>query len=218
MIDINTLSSLPDREFNSGLSEVIKYGLIRDSDFFQWLELNIENVMRRDHNALNEVFRRSCENKAEVVKADEKESGLRATLNLGHTFGHAIEAGLGYGVWLHGEAVSVGIAMAAEMSYELGWIEKDLLNRILSLLEKCNLPITLINAHALYDLGVDEYRELVRSLSEQKFFELMSIDKKVANGRLNLILLRGKLGQSVVTDDFDTNILHKIIRKYCSYP
>lgn len=216
IIDVDTLKSLPDREFNSGLAEVVKYGLIRDAEFFKWLEENIDDVMRRHPPALMEIFRRSCENKAAVVNADEKESGVRATLNLGHTFGHAVEAGLGYGVWLHGEAVAVGIMMAADMSRSMGWISEDLLQRIRSLLERANLPTSLINPHALYDLGVDEYRRLVQDLTTSTFLDLMSMDKKVADGKLSLILLKGEVGNCIITDEFDSKILTATVDKYCN--
>eukprot|EP00595_Chromulina_sp_UTEXLB2642_P001707 CAMPEP_0196765896 /NCGR_PEP_ID=MMETSP1095-20130614/14954_1 /TAXON_ID=96789 ORGANISM="Chromulina nebulosa, Strain UTEXLB2642" /NCGR_SAMPLE_ID=MMETSP1095 /ASSEMBLY_ACC=CAM_ASM_000446 /LENGTH=266 /DNA_ID=CAMNT_0042125117 /DNA_START=86 /DNA_END=882 /DNA_ORIENTATION=- len=180
IIDTKTLETLPDREFRSGLAEVIKYGLIKDSEFFHWLEENMDDILNRKTDILSIVFRRSCENKAIIVNADEKETGIRATLNLGHTFGHAIETGFGYGVWLHGEAVGAGIAMAAEMSYQLGWIDQDLLTRIITLIKKCDLPSTLVNPYALYEVGVDNYRMKLKELTKDKFIDLMSMDKKVA--------------------------------------
>ena len=120
LIDTDTLASLPDREFLSGLAEVVKYGLIRDRAFFEWQEKNIESIIARDESAIIYAIEKSCLNKAQVVSLDEREGGMRATLNLGHTFGHAIETGLGYGKWLHGEAVSVGIVMAAHLSHRMG--------------------------------------------------------------------------------------------------
>merc|ERR1719199_1775525 len=132
LIDVDTLSTLPDRELASGIAEVVKYGLIRDAEFFEWQEANMAKLLARDPAALAFAIERSCVNKAEVVAEDEKElstNGGRATLNLGHTFGHAIENNLGYGEWLHGEAVSVGMVMAADMSARLGWIDEELVER-----------------------------------------------------------------------------------------
>ncbi|KAH0969170.1 hypothetical protein GBA52_028982 [Prunus armeniaca] len=120
---------------------VIKYGLIRDAEFFEWQERNIQALMSRDPGALAYAIKRSCENKAEVVSLDEKESGLRATLNLGHTFGHAIETGVGYGQWLHGEAVAAGTVMAVDMSYRLGWIDESLVKRANNIIKQFKLPI-----------------------------------------------------------------------------
>ncbi|KAJ6919263.1 hypothetical protein NC651_013278 [Populus alba x Populus x berolinensis] len=141
LIDTDTLNTLPDRELASGLAEVIKYGLIRDAVFFEWQEKNMAALMARDPSAMAYAIKRSCENKAEVVSLDEKESGLRATLNLGHTFGHAIETGFGYGVWLHGEAVAAGMVMAVDMSYRLGWIDDLLVKRVHNILQQAKLPI-----------------------------------------------------------------------------
>ncbi len=121
--DTDTLSTLPDRELSAGVAEVIKYGLIRDREFFYWLEANIGPLLERDTEALTFAIERSCRNKAEVVAADEREAGQRALLNLGHTFGHAIETGMGYGAWLHGEAVGTGMCMAADLSFRLGWLD-----------------------------------------------------------------------------------------------
>ncbi|KAJ6929806.1 hypothetical protein NC652_013625 [Populus alba x Populus x berolinensis] len=140
LIDTDTLNTLPDRELASGLAEVIKYGLIRDAVFFEWQEKNMAALMARDPSAMAYAIKRSCENKAEVVSLDEKESGLRATLNLGHTFGHAIETGFGYGVWLHGEAVAAGMVMAVDMSYRLGWIDDLLVKRVHNILQQAKLP------------------------------------------------------------------------------
>ena len=125
LVDTDTLSTLPDREYASGMAEVVKYGLIRDADFFEWQERNVDALMARDGDVVVRAIERSCVNKAEVVALDEKEGGVRATLNLGHTFGHAIETGIGYGEWLHGEAVSVGMVMAADMSERLGWTDES---------------------------------------------------------------------------------------------
>jgi 3-dehydroquinate synthase len=196
-IDTETLQTLPDRELQSGISEIIKYGLIRDADFFEWQEQNMSRLLSRDPSALRYAIQRSCENKAAVVKADEKEAGdIRATLNLGHTFGHAIENGSGYGTWLHGEAVAIGTCMAATMSAEMGWIDDALLNRIYRIIENARLPM---------ELPVDS------PMDRNLFLKLMSVDKKVANGQLRLILLKGSLGNCVFTADFDEAKMLKTI-------
>jgi len=134
--DLDVLGTLPAREFSAGLAEVIKYGCILDAEFFNWLEANIEALLRRDRNALTEAVYRSCELKAQVVAADERETDRRAILNFGHTFGHAIEAGLGYGKWLHGEAVGCGMVIAANLSRELGGLSSEMVSRIVVLIEK----------------------------------------------------------------------------------
>ncbi|KAL7574823.1 hypothetical protein ACA910_010664 [Epithemia clementina (nom. ined.)] len=198
-IDTGTLETLPDRELQSGVSEIVKYGLIRDASLFEWLEQNMEKLLQRDDEAMRYAITRSCQNKAAVVKADEKEAGLRATLNLGHTFGHAIESGSGYGTWLHGEAVSIGMAMAASMSERLGWIQPDLADRIYKLLERANLPVKLPPDSPM---------------NRDTFLKLMSVDKKVSNGQLRLILLRGELGQCVFTGDFDQEAMIEIIDEF----
>ena len=190
LIDIDSLKTLPDREFASGIAEVVKYGLIRDGAFFEWLEANVDKLLARDTAAIAYAVERSCINKAEVVAADEKEGGVRATLNLGHTFGHAIETGLGYGEWLHGEAVSVGTVMAADMSLRLGWIDESVAARTLDLLKKFNLPV-----------------DVPECMTVETFEKLMAVDKKAANGKLRLILLKGELGGCVFTADFDKTTL-----------
>lgn len=179
--DTDTLKTLPDRELSAGLAEVIKYGLIRDLPFLEWLEANMPRLMQRDSEALAYAIKRSCENKAEVVAGDELETakeGGRALLNLGHTFGHAIETGAGYGVWLHGEAVAAGMMMATELSHRLGWLTENDVERVRSLLVSANLPVKGAG------LGADRY------------LDLMSHDKKVLEGRLRLILLK-RLGEAV---------------------
>jgi 3-dehydroquinate synthase len=198
-IDTETLSTLPDRELQSGVAEVIKYGLIRDADFFKWQEENMDKILARDPEVLRYAIKRSCENKAEVVKADEKEAGVRATLNLGHTFGHAIENRSGYGVWLHGEAVAIGTCMAATMSAKMGWIEQDLVKRIYDIMIAAKLPV---------DLPVDS------PMNSEKFLSTMSVDKKVANGQLRLILLKGELGNCVFTGDFDVEAMKETIDEF----
>lgn len=184
IIDTDTLNTLPDRELSSGLAEVIKYGLIRDPEFFAWLETNLDKLLARDPEALAFAIHRSCRNKAEVVAADERESGVRATLNLGHTFGHAIETGMGYGEWLHGEAIAAGMAMAADLSRRLGWLTTAETTRIEKLMKRARLPVRAPG-----------------SLSSARFLELMAVDKKVLDGRLRLVLLK-RLGEAVITDEY----------------
>ena len=184
VIDTDTLNTLPDRELASGLAEVIKYGLIRDPEFFAWLETNLDKLLARDAEALAFAIHRSCRNKAEVVAADERETGVRATLNLGHSFGHAIETGLGYGNWLHGEAIAAGMVMAADLSRRLGWLTAAETTRIEKLIKCARLPVRAPG-----------------TLSTARFLELMAVDKKVLNGRLRLVLLK-RLGEAVVTDDY----------------
>lgn len=187
--DTDTLDTLPERELCAGMAEVIKYGLINDAEFFSWLETHIEGLMQRDKALLAEAIERSCADKAAIVAADEKESGQRALLNLGHTFGHAIETGMGYGQWLHGEAVGAGMAMAAEMSLRLGWLSEQDRHRVDELLEKAGLPC-----------------RPPENLSVQQFLDLMAVDKKVLGGRLRLVLLQG-IGGAVITQDFPPDAL-----------
>lgn len=215
--DISTLSTLPEREFRSGLSEVIKYGLIKDPELFVWLEENIDDVLARKQAALAHIIRRSCEIKAEVVAADERESGMRALLNLGHTFGHAIEAGFGYGTWLHGEAVSAGTVMAADFSSRLNLVDKSVYDRVKRLFQRCHLPVDLHNSLAVADVGNDEYEAKSASLTKDAFLELMSFDKKVADGKLSLVLMEGPLGKSVVTSKYDATLLASTVSTYCKH-
>lgn len=185
LIDTDTLNTLPDRELAAGIAEVVKYGLIRDLAFLEWLEANMARLVARDRDVLAEAIYQSCRNKAEVVGADEREAGQRALLNLGHTFGHAIETGMGYGAWLHGEAIGAGMVMAADLSCRMGWIARDDVERIERLLRAARLPVRA-------PVG----------LSVERFLELMSVDKKVLGGTLRLVLLR-QLGAAVVTAEFD---------------
>lgn len=171
------------------MAEVIKYGLICDKPFMAWLEENMPALRSLDAVALTEAIRRSCAAKAAVVGADERESGVRATLNLGHTFGHAIETHMGYGVWLHGEAVAAGTAMALEMSMRLGWITQAERDRGIGLLLEAGLPVVP-----------------PQEMTPAHFMEHMAVDKKVLDGRLRLVLLR-QLGEAVVTDDYPNEIL-----------
>jgi len=191
--DTDTLDTLPDRELSAGLAEVIKYGLICDADFFQWLEQNMSALLARDKKALTYAIEVSCQTKAEIVAADERESGKRALLNLGHTFGHAIENGLGYGEWLHGEAVGTGMCMAAIMSEQLGWMDKEETQKTIKLIKQAKLPV-----------------KAPESMTSEKFIELMSVDKKVLDGVLRLVLMKG-IGKSIVTDEYKTDDLTKAI-------
>ncbi len=190
LIDIETLHTLPDEELSAGLAEVIKYGLICDNPFFEWLEENVEKLMARDQDALIYAIETSCANKAKVVAQDEREGGIRAILNLGHTFGHAIETEQGYGNWLHGEAVAVGTVMAVDLSKRLGWISDQEAQRVTSILTKAKLPI-----------------DCPQGMSPDRFKELMAVDKKVLDGKLRLVLLKA-MGQAVTTSDFDMKHLN----------
>jgi 3-dehydroquinate synthase len=169
--DLQTLSTLPRREVAAGLAEVVKYGPIADDEFFQWIEAHVEQLLSLEPEALAHAVRRSCEIKADVVGQDEREAGLRAILNFGHTFGHAIESGLGYGQWLHGEAVGCGMVMAAELSHRLGLIDKAYAERIRALVERCGLPV---RGPAL---GADRYLELMR------------LDKKAEGGEIRFVVI-----------------------------
>lgn len=193
LIDTTTLNTLPARELSAGLAEVIKYGLICDEPFLGWLETNMERLLALDSQALTEAIHRSCAAKAAVVGADERESGIRATLNLGHTFGHAIETHQGYGVWLHGEAVSAGTVMALEMSQQLGWIQPADRDRGVRLLKRAGLPIVP-----------------PAEMSAKDFMQHMAVDKKVINGQLRLVLLKA-LGEAVVTGQFPRDVLESTL-------
>ena len=192
LADITTLSTLPDKELSAGLAEVIKYGLIRDLPFLEWLEKNMEALVARDLQALQYAITRSCENKAEVVGTDERESGERALLNLGHTFGHAIESGMGYGVWLHGEAVAAGTVMAADLSCRMGWISAEDLARVRKIFIRANLPV------------------VSPKLGSEKYLELMGLDKKVEGGKIRFILLK-KLGHAVIESEVPLILLNETL-------
>jgi 3-dehydroquinate synthase len=178
--DTATLDTLPDRELSAGLAEVIKHGAILDLAFFDWIEANIGRLVARDHTALAYAIARSCEIKADVVKRDEREGGLRAVLNFGHTFGHAIENGLGYGAWLHGEAVGCGMVMAADLSHRLGLLDADSALRVRRLVKAAGLPVEAP------DLG------------PERWIELMEVDKKNEGGEIKFILLK-PLGSPSIT-------------------
>lgn len=190
LIDTRSLETLPQRELSAGLAEVIKYGLICDEPFLGWLEEHVAALRGLDQAALTEAIERSCAAKARVVGADERETGVRATLNLGHTFGHAIETHMGYGVWLHGEAVAAGTAMALEMSHRLGWITADERDRGVRLFLAAGLPVVP-----------------PQEMTPADFLEHMAVDKKVLDGQLRLVLLRS-LGEAVVTSDYPRDILN----------
>jgi 3-dehydroquinate synthase len=179
--DTATLETLPDRELSAGLAEVIKHGAIIDAEFFDWIEANIEKLVARDKASLAYAIARSCEIKADVVRQDEREGGLRAILNFGHTFGHAIEAGLGYGAWLHGEAVGCGMVMAADLSYRMGLVDADTVTRVRQLVKAAGLPTVAP------DLGT------------QRWLELMEVDKKNEGGAIKFILLK-PLGKPAITN------------------
>ena len=191
--DTQTLNTLDDRQLSAGIAEVIKYGLIRDLPFLEWLEDNMDKLLARDSQTLSHAIERSCQNKAEVVAADERESGQRALLNLGHTFGHAIETGMGYGRWLHGEAVGCGMVMAARMSEKLGWISAADVDRVTDLIEKAQLPV-----------------KAPGEMSVERFLELMAVDKKVSDGVLKLVLFKD-IGNAIVTSDYSQDILKQTI-------
>ena len=182
LADLDTLKTLPERELRAGLAEAIKHALIRDAAFFGWLETNLDRLLARDPDALEHAVMRSVAIKAEVVGKDERERGLRQLLNFGHTFGHAIETGLGYGAWLHGEAVAAGMAMAADLSRELGFLSEADAGRIGSLLERAGLPVA------------------AKGISPERIQQLMSVDKKAREGRIHFVLLEG-LGAATLRPD-----------------
>lgn len=193
LADVASLATLPGRELSAGIAEVVKYGLLGDAEFLAWLEQNIPALMARETDALIYAVQRSCQNKADIVARDEREGGIRAWLNLGHTFGHAIEHSLGYGKWLHGEAVAAGMCMAAEMSERLGWISTADVERTRALLLAANLPI-----------------RPPRQMTSAQFMSAMAVDKKVMDGQLRLVLLKS-LGEAVVTADFSQQVLSDTI-------
>ena len=194
LADLSTLGTLPKREFAAGLAEIIKYGPIADAAFFDWMERNLDLLIARDPAVLAYAVKRSCELKAWVVAQDERESGLRAILNFGHTFGHAIEAGMGYGAWLHGEAVAAGMVMAAELSARLQLIPGAFAARIKRLIERAGLPIA----------GPD--------LSSARYLDLMRVDKKAEGGEIRFVLIEGEgragmhhAPDALVVDVIETN-------------
>ncbi len=191
--DISVLATLPQRELSAGIAEVVKYGLICNNEFYLWLDENVEALASYDTVALSRAVELSCLDKAAVVAQDEKEGGIRAILNLGHTFGHAIETNQGYGVWLHGEAVAAGMVMAADMSWRLGNISQQDVQRLQGMLKRAQLPCVP-----------------PKEMSNQDFIDLMQVDKKVLDGKLRLVLLTA-IGEAVVTSDFSADTLHQTL-------
>ncbi len=196
IIDVNVLQTLDNRQLAAGLAEVIKYGLIRSASFFAWIEANIESILARDQDALTYIIEKSCQNKAEIVASDERESGIRAILNLGHTFGHAIETGMGYGSYLHGEAVAIGTCQAADLSRRLGWLNDADVNRIVALFKKAGLPT-----------------EPPADLLAEEFINLMAVDKKNIDGEIRLILLK-KIGQASLPVSVEKSVLLETLNHY----
>lgn len=192
LADMAQLVTLPTRELSAGLAEVIKYALLGDVDFLDWLERHIDDLVGRDPERLAEAVYRSCAHKARIVASDEKEQGERALLNLGHTFGHAIESYMGYGVWLHGEAVAVGMVMAADLSQRLGWISTDDLERTKRIIQRAHLPVKC------------------PAIPLDEFLGFMAHDKKVLNGQLRLVLV-STLGKAIITKDFDVELMKQAI-------
>ena len=192
LADTDTLKTLPARELSAGLAEVIKYGLIWDVEFLAWLEANMDKLRALDAEAITHAIHRSCEIKAQVVGQDEREGGIRAILNLGHTFGHAIETGMGYGNWLHGEAVAAGMVMAAETSRRMGWLTEADVTRTRALIRAAGLP------DVAPDLGVDAW------------LDYMGHDKKVEGGKMRFVLLK-KLGEALITGDVPSDVLRDVL-------
>jgi len=194
--DTDTLDTLDDRQLSSGLAEVIKYGLINDLGFFEWLEQNMSALRARESAVLAEAIERSCSDKANIVASDELEHGVRALLNLGHTFGHAIETGMGYGNWLHGEAIACGMMMAADISQRLGWLTIQNVERIKTLLLAAGLPVTT-----------------PEGMTIEQFMSLMSVDKKVQDGVIRLVLLQD-IGKAVISDDYPLDMLTETLESF----
>ena len=192
LADMSQLKTLPDRELSAGLAEVIKYALLGDIEFLDWLEQHMDALVARDPVLLAEAVYRSCAHKARIVANDEKEQGERALLNLGHTFGHAIESYLGYGEWLHGEAVATGMVMAADLAYRMGWISADDVERTKRIISRAQLPIVCPK------IPLDD------------FLGFMAHDKKVLNGQLRLVLMQ-RLGQAIITREFDPELMKQSI-------
>jgi len=195
--DISTLKTLDDRQFAAGLAEVIKYGLINDAEFFDWLEANMVGLVARNPELLAQAIALSCQDKADIVAADEREQGVRALLNLGHTFGHAIETGCGYGVVLHGEAIAIGMAMAADLSQRLGWLDATTVARIKAVLISAGLPVVVPS-----------------DMTAGRFMDLMAVDKKVQDGAIRLILLKA-IGQAVISHDYLPAQLAATLDAFC---
>ena len=200
LCDLATLDTLPERELSAGLGEIIKYGPIADMQFFDWLEQNMDGLLRRDRDMLVHAVKRSVEIKAWVVGQDEKEAGLRAILNFGHTFGHAIEAGMGYGNWLHGEGVAAGMVMAAELSQRLGLVEASFVSRLRKLIERAGLPVRAAVIDAQDNAG--------------RYLELMRVDKKSEAGEIRFVLIDGP-GKAVMRSAPDA-LVREVIESCCA--
>ncbi len=196
LIDTDTLNTLEDKELSAGLAEIIKYGLIRDPELFDWLEQHTPALLEKNPADLAFAIERSCQNKAEVVAADEKETGQRALLNFGHTFGHAIESGMGYGSWLHGEAVGTGMLMASDLSLRHGWINQEQMLRIQTILKSAKLPINT-----------------PPELDAEKFMNLMAVDKKVQAGKIRFVLLKN-IGESHISDNYKPELLSDTLNEF----
>lgn len=196
IIDSDTLSTLDARQFSAGLAEVIKYALLGDLDFLDWLEQNIQAIMQRDEALISRIIERSCQAKADIVAQDEKEQGVRALLNLGHTFGHAIENAKGYGQWLHGEAVALGMLMAADLSHRMGMLDAKDIQRVAKILDAANLPV-----------------DRVSGVSAKQLRQLMSVDKKVLSGKLRLILYLS-LGDAQIIENVPEALIMESLAKY----
>jgi 3-dehydroquinate synthase len=194
--DTTVLDTLDNRQFSAGLAEVIKYGLIADAPFFDWLELNAKKLMARDKEALALAIEKSCTTKARIVAEDEFESGVRATLNLGHTFGHAIETGTGYGEYLHGEAVAIGTCQAADLSKRLGWLNNEDVARIINIFEQVNLPVTS-----------------PKNITTEQYIELMSVDKKNIDGAIRVIGLE-KIGKASLPFNVNRELLEQTLNSF----
>jgi len=192
--DTEALETLTKRDFSAGIAEVIKYGLIKDHSFLKWITENVCSILAQDHDSLNYIVKSSCQIKSAIVKMDERENDIRAILNLGHTFGHAIETFQGYGNWLHGEAVATGMAMAAKMSSRLGYITDINVEDITTLLEKCGLPT-----------------EPPKEMTPDDFLTLMSRDKKNLGDKIRLVLLKN-MGEAFITEDYPERILIDILK------
>ena len=197
IIDVDTLDTLSDQEYSAGMAEVIKYGLLGNADFFSMLETNIESIMARNKDLIIEIIFNSCKDKASIVALDEFERGKRALLNLGHTFGHGIENAFGYGNYLHGEAVSIGMVMATKLSMDEGYLSNEDAIRVESILSKADLPISI-----------------KKSIGSETLIEAMSLDKKSIDGKIRLVLLKA-LGDSYLTDSYSKENFNKVINNFC---
>ena len=197
IIDVDTLDTLSDQEYSAGMAEVIKYGLLGNADFFYMLETNIESIMARNKDLIIEIIFNSCKDKASIVALDEFERGKRALLNLGHTFGHGIENAFGYGNYLHGEAVSIGMVMATKLSMDEGYLSNEDAIRVESILSKADLPISI-----------------KKSIGSETLIEAMSLDKKSIDGKIRLVLLKA-LGDSYLTDSYSKENFNKVVNNFC---